>query len=232
MTEYRNLIKSFLERGYETAFFSQSPPETGALILRHDIDFDVGYAHQLSLVEDELGVHSTYFFLLTSRSYNLLEDKAREQIESIKSRGHRISLHFDPTIYSDVEHGAIKEKGIFENVFDTELDYISIHRPSEFYLNNPDAIAGMNHTYQPKYFEQVNYFADSQGKFRYGHPADSEPFRNMGTIQLLIHPIWWVTESSDVLSKLHEFLDYRIAQFQQHMSLNCKPYREYLEERS
>ena len=117
MIEYKSLITKILERGYRTVFYSQSPPERGALILRHDIDFDIGYAYQLSLVEDELGVKSTYFFLLRSKSYNLLDHKNLEMVESIKSRGHHISLHFDPTVYSDIEHGLIKEKDIFEKCF-------------------------------------------------------------------------------------------------------------------
>jgi hypothetical protein len=158
-----------------------------------------------------------------------LEYKHVEQIQSIKSRGHHISLHFDPTIYRNIEDGFVKEKEIFERVFDAQVDYVSIHRPSDFFLNNPNTIGGVNHTYQPTYFEQIKYFADSQGKFRYGHPADSEAFRNLETIQLLIHPIWWATASSDALSKLHEFLDYRIDRFKQHMALNCKPYKNYLE---
>lgn len=229
MIEYKTLIAKFLERGYQAVFFSQNPPERGALILRHDIDFDIGYAHQLSLLEDELGVKSTYFFLLRTKSYNLLEHKNLEQIESIKSRGHHISLHFDPTLYNDIEHGFEKEKDVFENVFDTQIDIISIHRPADFFLNNANTIAGVNHTYQPTYFEKIKYFADSQGIFKYGHPANSEAFNNLQTIQLLIHPIWWATESLDTQSKLHEFLDYRINQFKQHMAFNCKPYKEYLE---
>lgn len=229
MVAYRTLISNFLDRGYQPYYFSQSPPEKGALILRHDIDFDIGYAHQLSLIEDELGVRSTYFFLLHSKSYNLLEDTHLKMIESIKSRGNHISIHFDPTLYEDIETGLQREKELFERLFDTKIECVSIHRPSDFFLNRHNAIAGVNHTYQPIYFQKIKYFADSQGEFRYGHPENSEEFRNLETIQLLIHPIWWVTASTDPVSKLKEFLGYRINQFRQHMASNCKPYKKYLE---
>lgn len=230
MLEYKTLISNFLDKGYKTNFFSKSPPEKGVLILRHDIDFDIEYAYKLSLIEDELGVKSTYFFLLHSRSYNLLENTHIKQIESIKSRGHNISIHFDPTLYKDIEDGLQKEKDLFERLFDVKIEYISIHRPSDFFLNNPDTISGVNHTYQPTYFNHIKYFADSQGQFRYGDPIDSKEFKNMETIQLLTHPIWWVTKGSNPLSKLKEYLDYRTNQFKQHMASNCMPFKKYLEE--
>ena len=81
---------------------------------------------------------------------------------------------------------------------------------SDYFLNNAKAVCGIRHTYHPIYFEQIKYFADSQGWFRYGHPVDSEAFENQDTIQLLINPIWWVAKGSDALSKLHNFLDFRI----------------------
>ena len=230
MKAYQELISHFLDKGYRPDFFSASPPQKGSLILRHDIDFAVEYAHQLSLVEDRLGVKSTYFFLMHSKSYNLLEHTHLNQIRSMMSRGHQISIHFDPTLYKDIEEGFQEEKELFEKIFDVEVQHISIHRPSDYFLNNAKAVCGVRHTYHPIYFEQIKYFADSQGWFRYGHPVDSEAFENQDTIQLLIHPIWWVAKGSDALSKLHNFLDFRIDRFKHHMALNCKPYKEYMEQ--
>ncbi len=230
MTEYKDLISEFLNHGYKPKFFSPSPPRKKALILRHDIDFDVEYAYELSKIEDQLGVKSTYFFLMHSMSYNLLESTHLEQVKSMLSRGHHVSIHFDPTLYQDLEAGFTKEKQLFEAVFDIEVQYISIHRPSDYFLNNANTICGVRHTYQPTYFEQIKYFADSQGRFRYGHPVESHEFNNKDTIQLLIHPIWWVTKSNDPVSKLQEFLDCRIDKFKRHMALNCMPYKKHIEE--
>lgn len=230
MAEYKILISSFLDKGYQTDFFSDSIPVKGKLILRHDIDFDIKYAFQLSQIEDELNIKSTYFFMLGSKFYNILERENIEMIESIKSRGHKISLHFDPTIYTDIESGLLREVALFESLFKTQINYISIHRPSTYFLNNANTIAGINHTYQPIFFKKIKYFADSQGSFRYGHPLDSDEFKSFNTIQLLIHPIWWVTQSQTVISKLNEFLETRIGQFKQHMAFNCIPYKKYIEE--
>ena len=225
---YELILKTFLNQGYKPSFFLDSPPKMNALILRHDVDFDVKYAYQLSLIEDKLKIQASYFFLLHSKSYNLLESKNIEMINSMIKRGHSVSIHFDPTIYNNIEDGLKKEIKIFEMVFHNPIRFISIHRPSEFFLNNSDNICGVRHTYQPTYFSDVKYFADSQGNFRFGNPIDSKEFKENKTIQLLIHPIWWVTTNKDPISKLNEFLEYRIKSYQNHMGRNCSPYEEHL----
>ncbi len=232
MDEYHSLIKNFLNKGYQLTFYMPSIPTKNALILRHDIDFDIEYAYELSKVEDSLEVKSTYFFLMRSHSYNLFEPTNFKLIKSIISRGHQVSIHFDPTIYEDIEAGFSEEKKLFEMIFNVEVKYISIHRPSEFFLNNPNAICGVNHTYNPIFFKQLKYFADSQGSFRFGHPLESEEFQKNQSIQLLIHPIWWATKSIHPLDRLNEFLNNRIENFKNHMALNCIPYKKYLEESS
>ena len=224
---YSELIGSFLEAGYRDTFFKSNVDRNGALILRHVIDFDVEYADKISLIEDQLGVKSTFFFLMRSKSYNLLEPNNVEIIKSISARGHQVSIHFDPTVYQDIEKGFALEKGIFEKVFDVEVEIISIHRPSEYFLNNPRSICGVSHTYQPIYMNDIKYFSDSQGVFRYGRPLDSIEFNRNESIQLLTHPVWWVTVASDPLAKLSEFIGSRDEKYRIHVSDNCKPYKEY-----
>lgn len=228
VNQYYILISNFLKNEYKTVFFNDLKNK-GSLILRHDIDFDIEYARQLSLIEDDLGVKSTYFFLMHSLSYNILEVSNLEKIKSIQSRGHQVSIHFDPTLYDDIEKGFQKEKDLFEMLFDVEVKYTSIHRPSEYFLNNSHPICGVSHTYQPEYFNDIKYFSDSQGEFRYGNPLDSDAFKNRDTIQLLTHPIWWVTKSNSPVSKLQEYLGYRVDKFKQHMGSNCIPYKKYLD---
>lgn len=229
MFNYQKLLSTFTNHGYKSHFFSTAE-DKNSLILRHDIDFDINYAYQLSLIEDQLGVKSTYFFLMHSLSYNILEPSNLEKIKSIKSRGHQISIHFDPTLYDDIEAGFQKEKDLFEMLFNTKVQYTSIHRPSDYFLNNADDICGVKHTYQPEFFNDIAYFSDSQGEFRYGNPLDSSAFKNRDAIQLLTHPIWWVTEGNNPISKLQEYLDTRVDEFKQHMASNCMPYKKYLEE--
>jgi hypothetical protein len=225
MLKYKELIARFLENGYQTEPFCEVPSKNKGLLLRHDVDFDVSYAGDMSRVEDQLGVKSDYFFLLRSKSYNLLEPENIDQIFSILERGHRVSIHFDPSLYDDVEGGFRKERDLFEALFGISIDIVSIHRPSDYFLNNPKEICGVRHTYHPAYFDQVKYFSDSQGKFRFGHPIESEEFRKQQTLQLLIHPIWWKIEGANPNLILREYLSARESIFRSHVEMNCTVFR-------
>ncbi|WP_413171083.1 hypothetical protein [Anabaena azotica] len=229
LKKYEQLLQRFIEKGYNFSKFSESITTKKQLLLRHDIDFDISLAHEMSCLEDSLGVKATYFFMIRSKSYNLLLPENVEIIQSLKERGHQISIHFDPTIYEDFFQGFQWERNIFEQLFNVKVNCISIHRPIEYFLGNNDFIDGIRHTYQPIYFQDIKYFSDSHGEFRYGHPLDSQEFLESRSIQLLIHPIWWVTNQTNSINILTEFVDYRIELFQQHIASNCKPYQKYVE---
>lgn len=225
LIRYKQLIEAFLNAGYKTTPFVEAPPEKKGLLLRHDVDFDVQLANELGALENAIGVKSTFFFMLSSASYNLAEQNNVRIVMALKDAGHHISLHFDPTPYSDFKAGLSKELGIFERLFDVTPECISIHRPNEYFLRYDSPINKIRHTYQSIYCTTIKYFSDSQGNFNYGHPLESAEFANKRSIQLLIHPIWWVTDKSEPVSILHDFLDIRIDRFKRHMAANCKPYR-------
>ena len=70
-------------------------------LIRHDIDFDIKLAHDMALIENELGIVSTFFFLTSCHSYNVLSKESRLLIMKINEMGHEIGLHFDPTLYKE-----------------------------------------------------------------------------------------------------------------------------------
>jgi hypothetical protein len=228
---YKLILRGFLDAGYEARFFNEKHGDNKSIFLRHDIDFDVKYAYEMSRVEDKLNIKSTYFFLLHSKSYNLLESDNIALIKLMMSNGHHIGIHFDPTLYNDIEQGFNRERLLFENVFNIKIDCVSIHRPSEYFLNNKENICGVMHTYNPIYFSDMKYFSDSSGCFKYGHPLESEEFKNRKTIQLLTHPIWWMTTKDGSISKLNEFLESRNNKYKKHVARNCIPYKEYLDDK-
>lgn len=223
------MLERFLAAGYRPMPFVPEPPERQALLLRHDIDFDVLLAGEMATAEAEMGVRATYFLMLRSASYNLLDGANAATVEQIREGGHSISLHFDPTLYEDFEAGLRQEREIFRSFFGVAPECVSIHRPAEFFLNHDAPIAGVRHTYQSVYTQRVRYFSDSGGGFRHGHPLESEAFAQRRSIHLLIHPIWWVTDRSEPVAILDEFLAKRVARFRRHMAANCKPYRGAVE---
>ena len=227
-TNYKIFLQKFIFKNYKFVQFSKNINPYSELILRHDIDFDVDLAYKMSIIEDELNIKSTYFFLLRSEFYNILEKTNFEKIQSIKDRGHKISIHFDPSIYENIDLGFSFEKNIFEKLFNIHIEIISLHRPSKIFLNNNNLFNDCMHTYQPYFFNDIKYFADSQGLFRFGSPLDSEEFSQNKTIHLLIHPIWWMTKDGTNVEKIEEFINSKNKNLKDEVAKNCIPYREQL----
>ena len=203
--DYSQFLKSFLDKGYVfKTFDSQITPKKN-IILRHDVDFDVQHAEELSILEDKMGIKSIYFFLLRSSFYNILDKKNIESIKSIQDKGHQISIHFDNSLYEDVHYGIQQEKKLFKLLFGEEIYITSIHRPNESFINNEVIFKNILHTYEPKFFKDIKYFADSRGSFRFGHPLESKEFENNESLHLCIHPIWWVDyglhDANDIMNK-------------------------------
>ena len=73
---------------------------TNQIILRHDVDLDIYPAYKMALLENEIGVKSTFFILLNAQSYNPLSINNKNILREISSLGFEIGLHFDPTNYS------------------------------------------------------------------------------------------------------------------------------------
>lgn len=206
-TSYKSFIQKFVDNGYKFLFFDDFKCNVnGQILLRHDVDQDCSYALELAEIENSLGVISTYFFLLRNDSYNLFSEKNREKLRKIKSLGHSISLHFDPLLYKNPEEGLLLEKSIFESMFNEKIKIISFHRPPKNFLGSEGKkLLNFPNTYEDRFFKEIEYFSDSRGEFRYGHPTDSKGFIEGKSIQLLIHPIWWIAPGTDSLNKIESY---------------------------
>ena len=204
---FEELISTFLEKGYRFVKFDEFNENLNSqIILRHDVDFCVQHAFEMADLEYSLGVSSTYYFLLSSDSYNLLSDKNVKAVNNILAMGHSIGLHFDPTPYEDEYTGFERELKFFEDTFGP-MSSMSFHRPSDKILEGVDWLPSqLIGAYQNKYFKEIAYISDSGGSFRFGHPFDHKAFIGKQNIQLLIHPIWWMTKEINVIDKIKGFL--------------------------
>jgi methionyl-tRNA formyltransferase len=145
---YKEILQSFRDNGYLFGdFLSESGKKT--IHLRHDIDFSVQEAHQAALIEQELGVTSTFFFMLTSNTYNLLSEVNQQCVRDIQAMGHQVSLHFDPIAHQDIDKGFQAERQLFEEMFDTRVRIVSIHRPGAFLENNNRQLSDCRQDGQP-----------------------------------------------------------------------------------
>ena len=224
--KYKEFLLKFLDKGYEFKLFDELESSYGTLVLRHDIDFDVELAYECAKIENELGIKSTYFFLLRSEFYNLFEIRTFELVRLIKGLGHEISIHFDPTLYEDFNVGLSTESSFFNHLFNVNIKIISLHRPNDFFLKYNLPISGISHTYQDAFFKDVKYFADSTGIWRFGNPLNSEEFNSKKSIHLLIHPIWWMVDGETNYDVLKNHFKNEISKAKNKYEQNSIPFRD------
>lgn len=223
---YQNFLQVFKDQGYQFCAFSELTEPKKQIALRHDIDFDTNFALQSALIENQLGIKSTYFFLLRSNFYNIFSPQDFDNVMLIREMGHTVSVHFDPSIYEDFHQGLQQEVKLFSEFFKEDVNIISLHRPNAFFQEFDAPIFGIEHTYQSKYFRDVKYISDSTGVWRFGHPFDTPEFVQQKSIHLLIHPIWWMLDGGTNLDKLKQYYAQRVNALKTDFSNNCIPFRK------
>jgi hypothetical protein len=227
---YKSFLESFIRAQYEFVFFDEIDKLDYQIVLRHDIDFDTRIALEAARTEADLGVKSTYFFFIRSHFYNPFSLEDFNHIQEIKRLGHAISLHFDTALYDDVEAGLATEMKMFESLFGVKVNIISLHRPSDFYLNYDAPILNVQHTYQSQYFRNLKYFSDSTGIWRYGDPLNAEAFKMRQSIHLLIHPIWWFIDEPTNYEKLKVLFRAKTGFLKQEFAKHCRLFSDIYHE--
>lgn len=223
LDQYKKVIFELIDNGLTPTIEWSGIPTKNTLLIRHDIDFSVDFAYELALFESELEIRSTYFLMLTSNMYNLLSSENQRLVRSIIKLGHKVSIHFDPTAHEnleDFEH----EKRLFENIFDVEIDIVSVHRPGPFLDNNNVSLCGIPQTYNDAYFRDMKYLSDSGGRdvvpLVYEYLAAG---RSQG-LHLLIHPVWWVGRGTNPSETLDFWMEKNSEFLKSEVRLNCKTY--------
>jgi hypothetical protein len=221
--EYVNLINKFKNKGYDFKTFDKYK-NSSSVILRHDIDFSLDSALTLAKWNSQEEITATFFFMVSSFSYNLMQNEEKDKVNAIKELNQRISLHFDPTAYKDLKKGFSIEKSLFEALFNEKIEVFSVHRPGDFLKNPNITLDFCKNTYDHKFQKKMKYFSDSGGEFKYGEPWNSKEFNENKNIQLLIHPIWWTTEGKNPTEKLNNWINDKKEDVKLNTSKNCKSY--------
>jgi hypothetical protein len=229
---YCALIKAFLDRGYAIKLFRELDPNESHLVLRHDIDFSLRAAIDIARIEADMGVRSHYFVLLQTEFYNLCSPADWARVAAIAELGHDVGLHFDASRYDSnlrtLEEAVARECDVLAAIMGREVGTVSFHRPSQGLLGLARPLAGRLHAYQPRFFSQIAYVADSGGHFRYGHPLDHEAFAAARAMQLLTHPIWWPrSEADNKMTLIDDLVQERHDLLLSEAIANCKPYAEH-----
>ncbi len=216
-SRYRNQLENLLAADYRFRSFpdflangEQSQP---TILLRHDIDFDIAKVRNLADIESEMGIASTFFFMIRTLHYNVFSPEGSHDIEHILSQGHNLALHFDCAAYSaefaanEIGKAVNNEADLLANWFGKPVDIVSYHRPSPIVMTgDPQLSTPRPHTYQKVFTDSIVYLSDSRGQWRHGFPDTTEWFTARKSMQLLMHPIWWSDEPTSPQQSLEKYL--------------------------
>lgn len=179
------------------------------IILRHDVDFNLKSAYNLSLIEKECDINSTFFIMTTCDTYNPLSLKSRELLLKMANNGFEIGLHFDPIVYGNISENELKSKvdeeaKILESIIDQEVKSISLHNPS--ITGQYPMFEGYINAYHKEFFSDESYMSDScmdfRGKdlFEFISKAKEKP------IQILLHPLHYTENGEDYIRIFTNFI--------------------------
>jgi hypothetical protein len=165
--------------------------ETPSVILRHDVDLDVGAAHRLAQLEQACGVHSSFFFLTNSPYYNVRAEANRRLLSEMAGWGFEIGLHFDPTVYGGASEERLRsfvdeEAHMLGALCGVRVESISVHNPS-IHGKYP-LFEGYRNAYDPRIFSPECYISDSRMFFRHDPRRFLERAATR-TVQMLLHPM-------------------------------------------
>ena len=209
---YRRLLYLLAQHGYQTADYHNWKNTSRCVIIRHDIDNSLDSAVEFAMLEQEFGVKSTYFVLVSTDFYNVFSRKSREQIQCIQSAGHTIGLHFDEVAYpgcvgeiDKIQERILQEAHLLQNVTGTPVTTVSMHRPSEDILSADLRIPGIVNSYSKLFFKQFKYLSDSRCNWR--EPVlDIIESEQYSRIHLLTHAFWYHSNEQNITKTVSDFI--------------------------
>ncbi len=171
---YKGLIRLLKDEGYMVTNYhdySACKEETDIVILRHDIDSCVEKACKMAQLEEELGIRSTYFVLVTSEFYNIAAKRNATMLREIHAMGHEIGLHFDEMCYEG--------KGLDEMVIMAEKE-----------MESDISFPSMINSYSSTFYKEFKYLSDSRMHWR-ENAEEIIKAHNYHCLHILTHAFWY-----------------------------------------
>jgi hypothetical protein len=202
LADYRLLLESLLEAGYEPRQLSRMPEpvEGRTLYLRHDVDFHVYRQDEIARVDAECGIAST-FYVQVSGYYNPALPENRAVLDAITALGHEVGLHYDLRSYP-TDPVAAREQLDFEAAYLSRLvgapvRTIALHEPS---AQNEDwfgGAAGYVHPHDPRWGEGLAYISDSCRAWRDERLLEALHPGGPRRLLLTLHGELWIAPQVD-----------------------------------
>ena len=237
--DYKEIIKIIQATGRH-ANYADALKMDKFIIMRHDVEYSVERAYELSRVEQSMDFVSTYFFQWTNNSYNVLSRRNLDMIKDMHERGQHIGLHFalnGMTDMAEIRKRIQKEADILSEMFGFAIKEFSIHRPSKDVLRENIKLDGLINAYQDDFFtfaEQVTeetpvavkYMSDANHIWRYGYP-DEKNITGYDKVQILTHPFAWCKEGYNNFNNYRALVQEKYEELIASIDQECKDFGEY-----
>lgn len=237
--DYREILRIIKGTGRGVGY-REALQRDSFVIMRHDVEYSVERAYNLSKVEESMDFRSTYFFQWTNNSYNVLSRKNMEMLKEMYQNGHTIGLHFALNGMTDMElirKQIVKEMEILSEMFNFPVDVFSIHRPSKEVLRENIKLPGILNAYQNEFFTfaeevtedtpvEVKYLSDANHIWRYGYP-DEDTILSHAKVQILTHPFAWTPKGYDNLDNYKTLVAEKNREVIESIHNECKDFGEY-----
>lgn len=237
--DYREIIRIIKSTGRQMNY-AQALSKDKFIIMRHDVEYSVERAYELSRVEQSMDFVSTYFFQWTNNSYNILSRRNMDMIKDMHERGQHIGLHFalnGMTDMLEIRKRIKKEMDILSEMFGFEIKEFSIHRPSKDVLRENIKLDGIINAYQDDFFTfaenitedtpvEIKYMSDANHIWRYGYP-DEKNITCYDKVQILTHPFAWCKEGYNNFNNYRALVQEKYKELIDSIDQECKDFGEY-----
>ncbi len=219
---YKDLLNDLLLSRDNLCIKDLSDPyiERNFLVLRHDVDFSPEAALQMAELEASMGVKATYYLLLSSPYYNLIGKEYIQFPKKLVELGHEVGLHYDINILEIMDNddliSALKlQSNFLSKLADSDVKSIAMHTPSNYGID-PFRETKFNESklinaYNNHYTNKMAYFSDSCGAWRNDFVECLNKKDFPAQMQLLVHPIFWGTNSVTRWKSLNRLIENKIS---------------------
>jgi len=201
LKNYKRCLEKSISLGYNfftlDDYFNNKDMSDKKIILRHDVDTQLDIALEMSEIEKNLNVSSTYFIRIHSHSYNLLCIKDLSKIKKLIKNSHEVGFHYESDFYllnnKSINKSIDLEISLIEYFCNIKIKTICPHEPTRtncFDLEN----VSYNQAYDSNLLKQYKYISDSSCRWR-----DGSFYENIcaghKNLYILTHPYWWYNNS-------------------------------------
>lgn len=230
-THYEETLKKIKKTHKFVDFFNCSDND---IILRHDVDVSLKSALKMAQIEHKVGITSTFFILFHAELYNPFNLESAKIIREISQLDHKIGLHYNTSFFInnnlDPSESIREELELMEQHFDTPVRVISAHDPGvnkQFQLNLPPRIIN---AYSDQFIKERKYLSDSVQNWREG--CFCKNFHKHNKLQVLIHPMWWTSDSGSREDVIHSLLNEQLTIDKNNVVSLAVKWKKYISELS